>query len=73
MLTTEQIQEYLERVMAEHHLAGDRIALKRDQEVAGFLMAAARHAGDKQLALRFQVLAARAADIREQLEKRASR
>ncbi|MDW8214290.1 MAG: hypothetical protein RMJ55_12090 [Roseiflexaceae bacterium] len=68
MVTVEQILEYLERRIAEHHLAGDRLALKRDQDVAGFLMAAARDSGDKQLALRFQVLAARAADMREQLE-----
>ncbi len=72
MLTVEQIQAYLERVIAEHHLAGDRLALKRDQEVAGFLMAAARDSGEKQLALRFQVLAARAADMREQIENGAS-
>ncbi|MBO9322158.1 MAG: hypothetical protein J7457_08515 [Roseiflexus sp.] len=71
MVTVEQILEYLERRIAEHHLAGDRLALKRDQDVAGFLMAAVRDLGDKHLALRFQVLAARAADMREQLEKNA--
>jgi hypothetical protein len=35
------------------------------------LMAAVRDLGDKHLALRFQVVAARAADMREQLEKNA--
>lgn len=68
MLTVEQILDYLERRIAEHHLTGDRLALKRDQDVAGFLMAAVRDSGDKHLALRFQTLAARAADLREQLE-----
>jgi len=35
VVTVEQILEYLERRIAEHHLAGDRLALKRDQDVAG--------------------------------------
>ncbi len=72
MVTIEAILEYLERRIAEHHLAGDRLALKRDQDVAGFLTAAARDLGDKHLALRFQTLAARAADLREQLEPDAT-
>jgi hypothetical protein len=65
----ENIQEYLERVIAEQQLAGNRQGLKNLQTAAGFLMEAARAYGEKDLARRFQVLAARAANEREALEE----
>lgn len=67
MVTTEQILEYLERLIAERRLSGDSGGLKELQTAAGFLMAAANYAGDKGSALRFRVLAAKAADKREEL------
>lgn len=68
MLTVESIQAYLERVIAEQKLAGNRQALKNLQTAAGFLMEAASAGGDKDQARRFQVLAAKAANERESLE-----
>ncbi|MEP7187563.1 MAG: hypothetical protein ABI901_00065 [Roseiflexaceae bacterium] len=67
MMTIDQIREYLERVIAERRLSGDRVGLKELQIAAGFLMAAADYAGDKDSALRFRVLAAEAANKREEL------
>lgn len=67
MMTTDQILEYLERVIAERRLSGDSAGLKELQTVAGFLMAAAKDAGDKDHAFRFRVLAAEAANKREEL------
>lgn len=66
-MTTEQIQDYLERMIAERRLSGDRAGLKELQTAAGVLMAAAQDAGAKNLAFRFQVLAAEAANQREEL------
>lgn len=67
MLTTEQILEYLERVIAEDRLSGNRAGLKSAQTAAGFLMSAANYAGDKAAAQRFRVLAALAANKNEEL------
>jgi hypothetical protein len=67
MVTTEQIIDFLERVIAEDRLAGNRIGLKNAQVAAGFLMAAANYADDKETARRFRVLAAEAANKNEEL------
>ena len=67
MLTTEQIIEYLERVIAEDTLSGNRAGLKNSQTAAGLLMAAANYAGDKDTAYKFRVLAAKAANRNEEL------
>jgi hypothetical protein len=67
MLTTEKIIEYLELVIAEDRLSGNRAGLKNSQTAAGFLMAAANAAGDRQAWQRFRVLAAEAANKREEL------
>jgi hypothetical protein len=67
MLTTEQIIEFMERVIAEDRLSGNRAGLKNTQIAAGFLMAAANYAGDKDTAFKFRVLAAEAANKNEEL------
>ena len=67
MLTIEQIFEFMERVIAEDRLSANRAGLKNSQVAAGFLMAAASYAGDKPAAQRFRVLAAEAANKREEL------
>jgi hypothetical protein len=67
MLTTAQIIEFMERVIAEDRLSGNRAGLKNTQTAAGFLMAAANYAGDKDSAFKFRVLAAEAANKREEL------
>jgi hypothetical protein len=66
-VTTDQIIEFLERVIAEHTLSGNRTGLKNAQTAAGFLMAAADYAGDKDTARRFRILAAKAANKKEEL------
>jgi hypothetical protein len=66
-LTTEQILDFLERVIAEDTLSGNRAGLKNSQTAAGFLMAAANYAGDKDSAQKFRVLAAKAANKNEDL------
>jgi hypothetical protein len=67
MLTTEQVVEFMERVIAEDRLSGNRAGLKNTQVAAGFLMAAANFAGDKDTAFKFRVLAAEAANKREEI------
>ena len=67
MLTTEQIVEYLERVIAEDSLSGNRAGLRNSQIAAGFLMAAAKAAGDDVTARRLHLLAAKAANKNEEL------
>ncbi|MBK9941421.1 MAG: hypothetical protein U0Z44_13605 [Kouleothrix sp.] len=67
MLTIEQVFEFMERVLAEDRLAGNRAGLKNTQTAAGFLMAAANYAGDRESARRFRVLAAEAANKHEEL------
>ena len=69
MLTTDQLLEFTERVIAEDQLAGNRAGLKNTQVAAGFLMAAANYAGDKETARRFRLLAAKAANFNEALSK----
>ena len=66
-VTTEQIIEFLERVIAEDTLSGNRAGLKNAQTAAGFLMSAAEYAGDKDIARRFRILAAKAANKNEEL------
>ena len=66
-LTTDKIFEFLERVIAEDMLSGNRAGLKNSQTAAGFLMAAANYADDKDTAYRFRVLAAKAANNHEEL------
>jgi hypothetical protein len=68
MLTPDQIIEYGERVIAENRLSGDKLGLKNIQRAAGFLMAAAEAYGDTELARRFRILAAQAANRAEELE-----
>jgi hypothetical protein len=70
MLTVENIQSYLERVIAEYKLAGNQQGLRNLQTAAGFLMEAANANGDRDLARRFQVLAAKAANERESIQER---
>jgi hypothetical protein len=67
MLTTDQVIEFMERVIAEDRLSGNRAGLKNTQTAAGFLMAAANYAGDKDSAFKFRVLAAEAANKREEI------
>ena len=67
ILTTDQILEFLERVIAEDTLSGNRAGLKNSQTAAGFLMAAANYAGDKDSAVKFRLLAAKAANKNEEL------
>lgn len=67
MLTVDKIFEFIERVIAEDRLSGNRLGLKNIQTAAGFLMEAANYAGDKAAARRFRILAAEAANKREEL------
>ncbi len=67
MLTTDQLIEFMEQVIAEDRLAGNQAGLRNTQIAAGFLMAAANYAGDKEFARRFRVLAAEAANQGEEL------
>jgi len=69
MLSIEKIIEYMERTIAEDYLSGNRARLKNTQIAAGFLMAAANDAGDSDLATRFRVLAAEAANKYEELSR----
>ncbi len=68
MLTIEQLVGYCERTIAERHLAGDREGLRRLQLALAVLMEAAQSADDKATARRLQLLAARSANLQEQLE-----
>jgi len=67
MVTTDQIYEYLETLVAEGKLQGKSVSLKQVQATAGLLMSAAQYYGDKASAQRFQFLAARAANKHEEL------
>jgi len=67
MLTIDTIFEFVERVIAEDRLSGNRAGLKNAQIAAGLLMAAANYAGDKDSARRFRILAAEAANKNEEL------
>jgi|HigsolmetaAR202D_1030399.scaffolds.fasta_scaffold00015_14 hypothetical protein len=70
MLTTEQIYEYLERLVAEGRLSGDALSMKHVQTTAGMIMKAAELHNDKETARRFHFLAARAANKNEELSKK---
>lgn len=65
MLTIDQIAHYCEQELARLQLAGDREELRRLQLALGVLMRAAEHARDRETAMRFRVLAARAANAQE--------
>ena len=67
MITSDQIIDFMERVIAEDRLSGNRAGLKNTQVAAGFLMAAANYAGDRDTAQRFRFLAAEAANKHEEL------
>ena len=71
MLTIEQIVEYTERVIAEDTLSGNKLGLKNTQRAAGFLMSAADAHAEKELARKFRILAAQAANKAEELERKA--
>ncbi|WP_322488189.1 hypothetical protein [Chloroflexus sp.] len=65
MLTIDQIAQYCEQELARLQLVGDREELRRLQLALGVLMRAAEHARDRETAMRFRVLAARAANAQE--------
>jgi hypothetical protein len=67
MLTIPQVIEFMERVIAEDRLSGNRAGLKNTQIAAGFLMATASYYDDKETAFKFRVLAAEAANKNEEL------
>ena len=67
MITSDQIIDFMERVIAEDRLSANRAGLKNTQVAAGFLMAAANYAGDPSTAQRFRFLAAEAANKHEEL------
>ena len=46
-MTVDQIIDFMQRVIAEDRLSGNRAGLKNTQIAAGFLMAAGNYAGDK--------------------------
>lgn len=66
MVTTEQIYEFFEKLIAEGRLQGNQVNLKQVQSTAGMIMNAAEAYGDKETARRFQILAARAANKHEE-------
>jgi len=65
MVTVEQIITYLEQTLAQRFLANDREGLRRLQLALGELMVAAASVDDRATAMRFRVLAAKAANQRE--------
>ncbi|MGQ9483188.1 hypothetical protein [Chloroflexus sp.] len=65
MLTVDQIAQYCEQEIARLQLAGDREELRRLQLAIGVLMKAAEQVRDRETAMRFRVLAARAANAQE--------
>ncbi|MCU0490620.1 MAG: SAM-dependent methyltransferase [Chloroflexaceae bacterium] len=67
MLTVDQIITHVEQVIAEDRLSGNAEGLRRTQLGLTLLMGAAKSAGDKELARRFQALAAMAANKQEEL------
>ncbi|GAB4112767.1 MAG: hypothetical protein Fur005_32850 [Roseiflexaceae bacterium] len=71
MITVDQIADHIERLIAEERLAGDRLALKDIHKSAGFLVRTAEALGDREVARRFQILAAQAANAAEALDKRS--
>ncbi|MFM2032676.1 MAG: hypothetical protein RLZZ297_1441 [Chloroflexota bacterium] len=69
----EQLYAYLERSITERHLAGDKAQLQRLQTACGVIMAAATDVGNAQTAKKFQILAARAANLHEKLTDKGAR
>jgi hypothetical protein len=67
---SDDIYAYLERTITERHLAGDKAGLLKLQTTCGTLMAAAQAGDDAPLAKKFQILAARAANLAEKLGER---
>lgn len=65
MLTVDQIAQYCEQEIARLQLAGDREELRRLQLAIGVLMKAAEQVRDRETAMRFHILAARAANAQE--------
>lgn len=65
MLTVDQIAQYCEQEIARLQLAGDREELRRLQLAIGVLMKAADQVRDRETAMRFRILAARAANAQE--------
>jgi hypothetical protein len=72
-MDTEQLHTYLERSITERHLAGDKAQLAKLQSACGVVMAAANDADAVALAKRFQILAARAANLLEKLGEKGGR
>jgi hypothetical protein len=72
-MDTEQLYTYLERSITERHLAGDKAQLQKLQSACGVVMAAANDADAVALAKRFQILAARAANLLEKLGEKGGR
>ena len=66
-MTIDQIIDFMERVIAEDGLSGNRAGLRNTQIAAGVLMAAANYSDDKAAAQRFRLLAAEAANKNEDL------
>ncbi|MGB9737084.1 MAG: hypothetical protein C0184_02050 [Chloroflexus aggregans] len=65
MLTINAIAQYCEQEIARLQLAGDREELRRLQLAIGVIMKAAEQVSDRETAMRFRVLAARAANAQE--------
>lgn len=72
-MDTEQLYIYLQRSITERHLAGDKVQLAKLQSACGVVMAAANDADAVALAKRFQILAARAANMLEKLTNKDAR
>ena len=72
-MDTEQLYTYLELSITERHLAGDKAQLQKLQSACGVVMAAANDADAVALAKRFQILAARAANMLEKLTDKDAR
>ena len=66
---SDHIYAFIERAITERHLAGDKVQLGKFQTACGVLMAAAQDAGDPALAKKFQILAARAANLAEKINE----
>ncbi|NJP07597.1 MAG: hypothetical protein HC837_19260 [Chloroflexaceae bacterium] len=69
IITTEQIAEYMERMIAEDFLAGNTARIHRIQIAAGVIMDAAESFGDKDGTYKFRVVAAHAANKQEEIER----
>jgi hypothetical protein len=68
MLTIDTIVTHFEKVIATERLAGNAETLRRVQLAAGMIMDAAQADGDQDTAMRFRLLAAQAANKREEIE-----